>query len=99
MPRDLTGKRKSNREGSIWQRQDARWTGAAYVLTAEGIFKRVYIYGRTREETHNKLIQLQERSARGLPHPGRTWKVGEYLDYWLANVAQPAVRPPTQSMR
>lgn len=91
----MAGKRKSNREGSIWLRQDGRWTGAAYVLTAQGIFKRVYVYGRTREETHNKLIQLQEGSARGLPHPDRTWKVGEYLDYWLANVAQPAVRPTT----
>jgi integrase len=91
----MAGKRRSNREGSIWQRQDGRWTGAAYVLTIDGIFKRVYVYGRTREGVHAQLIQLQERSSRGLPHAARAWKVGEYLDYWLANVAQPAVRPTT----
>lgn len=91
----MAGKRRSNREGSIWQRQDGRWTGAAYVLTTEGIFKRIYVYGRTREEVHGQLVKLQERSARGLPHPGRAWKVGEYLDYWLADVAKPAVRPTT----
>ena len=31
-------KRRSNHEGSIWQRQDGRWTGAAYVLTTAGTF-------------------------------------------------------------
>ena len=88
-------KRRSNNEGSIWQRQDGRWTGAAYVLTTEGIFKRVYVYGRTRDEVHVRLIKMQDKSARGIPQPGQAWKVGEYLDYWLAEVARPAVRPTT----
>jgi integrase len=88
-------KRRPNREGSIWRRQDGRWTGAAYVLTASGILKRTYVYGRTREEAHAKLVQLQDRSARGIPRPDRAWRVGEYLDYWLTEVAKPAVRPTT----
>ena len=31
---------------------------------------------------------LQDRSARGIPLPDHAWKVGEYLDYWLENVAR-----------
>jgi integrase len=91
----VKGKRRANREGSIWQRHDGRWTGAAYVLTTAGTFKRAYIYGRTRDEAHAKLVRLQESSARGIPLPDHPWKVGEYLDYWLADVAKPAVRPTT----
>ncbi len=89
------GKRRANREGSVWQRRDGRWTGAAYVLTTAGTFKRTYVYGRTRDEAHVKLVRLQESSDRGIPLPDHPWKVGEYLDYWLANVARPAVRPTT----
>src|ERR1019366_5721363 len=88
-------KRRSNNEGSIWQRQDGRWTGAAYVRTTSGTFKRTYIYGRTRDDVHAQLVQLQDKSARGIPQPTSAWKVGEYLDYWLAEVAKPMVRPTT----
>jgi integrase len=91
----VRGKRRANREGSIWQRHDGRWTGAAYVLSTVGTFKRAYVYGRTRDEAHAKLVRLQESSARGIPLPDHPWKVGEYLDYWLADVAKPAVRPTT----
>src|SRR5215475_9752242 len=90
-----TAKRRSNHEGSIWQRQDGRWTGAAYVLTTAGTFKRTYVYGRTREDVHARLVQLQDRSGRGIPRPSAAWKVGEYLDYWLTQVAKPMVRPTT----
>jgi hypothetical protein len=88
-------KRRSNHEGSIWQRQDGRWTGAAYVLTTTGIMRRAYVYGRSREEVHSRLVQLQERSARGIPRPSQTWRIDDYLDYWLAEVARPVVRPTT----
>jgi integrase len=89
------GKRRANNEGSIWQRQDGRWTGAAYVLTSEGILKRTYVYGRTREDVHGKLVKMQDRSAQGIPVPAKAWKVGEYLDYWLTEVAARSVRPTT----
>ncbi len=49
-------KRRSNHEGSIWQRQDGRWSGAAYVLATTGTFKCVYVYGRTREKVHARLV-------------------------------------------
>ncbi len=91
----MAARRRSNREGSIWQRQDGRWTGAAYVLATDGTFRRTYVYGRTREQVHARLVELQGRSARGIPRADLSWKVGEYLDYWLENIAHPATRPTT----
>ena len=91
----MAARRRSNREGSIWQRQDGRWTGAAYVLTTAGAFRRAYVYGRTREQVHSRLVEIQDRSARGIPRADHAWKVGEYLDYWLENIASSAVRPTT----
>jgi hypothetical protein len=89
----MPARRRANREGSIWQRQDGRWTGAAYVLTTAGTFRRAYVYGRSRDEVHARLVQLQDRSTRGIPLPDHAWTVGEYLDYWLESVARPAIRP------
>lgn len=91
----MAARRRSNREGSMWQRQDGRWTGAAYVLTTDGTFRRTYVYGRTREQVHTRLVELQDRSARGIPRADHVWKVGEYLDYWLENIARQAARPST----
>ena len=91
----MAARRRSNREGSIWQRQDGRWTGAAYVLTTAGTFRRAYVYGRTREQVHARLVELQDRSARGIPRTDHVWKVGEYLDYWLENIVRPGARPTT----
>jgi Phage integrase, N-terminal SAM-like domain len=91
----MAARRRSNREGSIWQRQDGRWTGAAYVLTNDGTFRRTYVYGQTREQVHARLVELQGRSAHGIPRADRPWKVGEYLDHWLENIARSAARPTT----
>jgi integrase len=59
------------------------------------VFKRVYVYGHTRDDVRTKLVRLQAESDRGIPRPDRASKVGEYLDYWLASVAKPAIRPTT----
>jgi hypothetical protein len=96
----MPARRRANREGSIWQRQDGRRTGAVYVLTTAGTFRRAYVYGRTRDEVHARLVQLQDRSARGVPLPDHAWTVGEYLDYWLENIpARRSGRLPTPSTR
>jgi hypothetical protein len=97
MLRNGKGKRRANREGSIWQRHDGRWTGAAYVLTTAGTFKRAYVYGRTRDEAHAKPGPAARVISPGHPLAYHPWKVGEYLDYWLADVARAAVRPTTQA--
>jgi integrase len=87
--------RRANGEGTIYQRKDGRWEGAAFVLASDGTYKRVRKYGKTREEVHGKLVEVLDRSRRGLPVSDRPWKLGEYLDYWLEHVAPLRLRDTT----
>jgi integrase len=75
--------RRANGEGSIYHRKDGRWEAAAYVSTASGIRKRVRVYGRTREEAHNKKLAVQAQAQKGIPVPDKSWKLADFLDYWL----------------
>jgi integrase len=84
--------RRANGEGTIFQRKDGRWVGEAYVLTTDGTSKRVTRYGKSRTEVHNKLVEAQQKSARGVPVADKPWKLGEYLDYWLEHIVRPAKR-------
>jgi integrase len=83
-PRRPASRKNPNGEGSIYQRaSDGRWVGQAYVLTTDGTRKRKFVYGATWDEAHGKLIELKAQSQRGIPVPDRTWKLGDYLPYWL----------------
>lgn len=89
-------RRRANGEGTIYRRQDGRFEGAAYFLTITGKRKRLRVYGRTRNEVSGKLIEAKARAHQGIPLPDRTWKLGEYLDYWLENIVRRNRRPTTQ---
>jgi integrase len=88
-------RRRSNGEGSIYHRKDGRWEGAVYVLTTSGIKKRVSYYGRTRGEVQRKLRDTQHQADQGVPFPERSWRLDDYLDYWLEHVVRPNLRPAT----
>ncbi|MET8524716.1 site-specific integrase [Micromonospora sp. NPDC005172] len=87
--------RNANGEGSIYRRKDGRYEAAAYFVTTKGLRKRVRIYGRTREEVHAKLNEAKLRAQQGIPVPDRNWQLGDWLDYWLAEVVQSSRRPTT----
>ena len=54
--------RRANNEGSIFQRKDGRWVGAAAAgYDDEGKLVRKYVYGKTRMEVANKLSELTNR--------------------------------------
>jgi hypothetical protein len=53
------------------------------------------VYGRTREQVHTQLVELQDRSARGIPRPDHLWKVGGVPGLLARNIARPAARPTT----
>jgi integrase len=55
------GKRRGKGEGSIYKRQDGRW---AADITIEGR-RRKTLYGRTREEVHEKLLAAQNENRQG----------------------------------
>jgi len=88
-------KRNANGEGSIWQRKDGRWVGSAYVLTTDGTYKRRDVYGKSWDDVHDKLTRLKADSQKGVPAVTSKLSLGEFLTYWLANVARLKVRPAT----
>lgn len=90
--------RRHLNEGSIYQRQDGRFVGAAYMLTASGNRKRVHVYGKTRKEAHDKLLELLAQAANFIPVADRPWTVGDYLDYWMTDVAPRDHRPRTMEL-
>ncbi|WP_327313340.1 tyrosine-type recombinase/integrase [Streptomyces sp. NBC_01235] len=89
-------RRNANGEGSIYQRaSDKRWVGSIWVQTTSGKPKRVYAYGRTRAEVHTKLTEAKSKDGRGIPTADKSWRLGDYLDYWLEAVVKPNRRPAT----
>src|SRR5579875_624647 len=94
-PRKRRTYKRANGEGTIYQRKDGRWEGAAYVLTTGGTFKRVRVYGRTHDEARKNLTQLIEQSDRGIPIASQSWTVAEYLIYWLEHIVKAERRPKT----
>ena len=54
--------RRANNEGSIFQRKDGRWVGAATTgYDSEGKIIRKFIYGKSRMEVADKLTELTNR--------------------------------------
>ena len=90
------GSRRGNGEGTVYRRRDGRWEGSVHVMHADGIRRRVSVYGATRQEAQAKLDQLRADDAKGMPMAvDRTTTVGEYLRWWLAEVAVHRLRPTT----
>ena len=44
--------------------------------TTAGTFKRVRLYGRTREDVRRKLTKLLEQADQGIPVAAENWTVG-----------------------
>src|SRR5690242_20332210 len=88
-------RRRPNGDGSITRRADGRWMGRYYAWTTAGTRKRVTVYGRTRQEAADRMREAQERNRQGIPVPDRTWKLADWLDYWLEHVVAVNRRPAT----
>jgi len=94
-PRKKTRRKRANNEGTVYQRADGKWCGQVYVLTADGTEKRKTVYGKTADEARAKIEEMKIKSRRGVPAADRAWKVGDYLDYWLQDVARHSIRKTT----
>ncbi|MDO8614991.1 MAG: tyrosine-type recombinase/integrase [Dehalococcoidia bacterium] len=86
----MAGKR-GNAEGTIYKRTDGRWCAA---VTLDGGKRRAF-YGATRGAVQDKLRAAKRAIDDGLPVSSDRQKVGHFLTRWLAEVAQPTVRPST----
>jgi integrase len=94
----MVRKRRDNGEGSIYQRADGTWC-ATYSsgYNEQGKRKRRTIFGKSKQAVQEKLRKLtQEISAGASIEPNRM-TVGEFLDRWLKDIAQPRVKVTTYS--
>lgn len=90
----MSSKRRHNGEGSVWQRSDGRWSGAAYVPLPGGRIERRYVYGKTEDETRDKVRRMLDNAERGIPATPAGLTVTAYLHEWLDYI-HAHVRPST----
>lgn len=90
--------RRVNGDGSLTRRVDGRWMGRYYAWTSAGTRKRITVYGKTRQEAADRMRAEQERNRQGIPVPDRSWKLSDWLDYWLEKVVAANRRPATYSL-
>jgi integrase len=91
-------RRRVNGDGSVYKRQDGYWAGAFFARTTSGARKRVVVYGKTLDETRDKLGKAQQQARAGIPVPDEAWKLGLYLEYWLENFVKRNRRPATYNL-
>ena len=60
----------------------------ALVMATDGHRVRKFVYGAY-DETAEKPNKLQDQERNGVPVPSRSWKVGEWLTYWLDQIVKP----------
>lgn len=94
-PRRRAGRRKQNGEGNIRRRSDGRFEGRVYVVTTDGREIRKSIYGPTFEDVHQQITKLKAQTMIGRRVATTSQTVGEYLDYWLTEIARNRVRTST----
>lgn len=94
MPR----KRRGRGEGSIFQRPDGRWC-ACINLGYDSTGKRLrrFVYGATKKEVQDELTSLQSKKLTGTLVKVQRQTVGDYLSWWLDNVAKPRIRATTHN--
>jgi integrase len=88
-------RRRANGEGTLYQRADGRWEGAAYIRDATGQTTRVRVYGKTRREAADKLTKKINDHRQNAPRTAQDPSVADYLTHWLEHVAVHTVRPST----
>ncbi|MDG5807572.1 site-specific integrase [Streptomyces ossamyceticus] len=86
----MSGKR-ANGEGSIYPYKNG-FAAYVWVTTPDNDRKRKYVYGKTREETHEKWIKLHSEASRG-PVQTRHRTVEAFLSYWLESIVKPNLAP------
>lgn len=86
----MTGKR-ANGEGSIYPYKNG-FAAYAWVDTPDGKRKRKYVYGKTREEVHEKWIRLHADAQKG-PVATRHRTLDAFLSYWLESIVRPNLAP------
>lgn len=86
----MSGKR-GNGEGSIYPYKNG-YAAYVWVTKPDGTRARKYVYGKTREETHEKWLNLHAEAKKG-PVATRHRTVSVFLAYWLDSIVKPNLAP------
>ena len=91
-----SGIRRSNGEGSIFQRKDGRWVGAVSAgYDEEGKIIRKTVYGKSRAEVAQKVADLTKRISNNNFDYIETHTLGEMMEEWLLVFKKMMVSPRT----
>jgi hypothetical protein len=88
----MTGKR-ANGEGSIYTYKNG-YAAYVWITTPAGRRQRKYVYGKTREDVHEKWLKLHRESKRG-PVASTVPNLATYLGEWHRDVVAPNLAPHT----
>lgn len=88
----MTGKR-ANGEGSIYPYKNG-YAAYVWVTRPDGTRARKYVYGKSRDEVHDKWIKLHTDAKNG-PVFTRHRTVRAFLSYWLDSIVKPNLAPLT----
>ncbi|MFD8979125.1 tyrosine recombinase XerC [Streptomyces sp. NPDC059564] len=86
----MSGKR-GNGEGSIYPYKNG-YAAYVWVTKPDGKRARKYAYGKTREEVHEKWLNLHAEAKKG-PVTTRHRTVSAFLSYWLDSIVRPNLAP------
>jgi integrase len=84
-------RRRDPGDGSLFQRKDGRWV--AQLLDPDG--RRRYLYGATRAEAKQRLVEAQAVVQTGQPLPDQRLTLGRYLQEWIAGLSAATLKPRT----
>src|SRR3954451_18338084 len=89
-------RKAANGSGTAYLRSDGRWAAEHYVTEA-GTHRRVRrtVYGKSRAEVEEKLVDMRRREAAGTPSTPVQLTLEAYLGEWLSQVVALRVRPNT----
>ena len=87
--------RRGNNEGSIYKDKQGRWRGVVSMPSADGKYRRKYIYGKSRKEVSEKMNELlSQLSTNTYVEPNRT-TLYDWLCLWLETYCKNEVRMTT----
>ncbi|MEI6790580.1 MAG: site-specific integrase [Myxococcaceae bacterium] len=89
-------KRRGRGEGAIFLHPKGLWCASLTIgYDEKGIRKRRYVYGKTKKEVQNKLIEMHSASASGTLVNPKRMRLAEYLKHWLEDIMRTSIRPTT----
>ena len=87
--------KRGNGEGGITRHKKSGLYMARYTVETPTGKKRKTVYGKTREEAHEKLVEALSNRNKGLVFEGENQTLSAYMDRWLNGSVKGSVKPST----